>query len=701
VYKLISSVILLFFYSGYQCFSQESIKSVTLNEVVIKSKSLSRTSFSVDTISSRNINNSSFADVGSALKTIPNVSTVKKGVIGLDPVVRGFKYSQINVLLNGSIKVEGGCPNRMDPAASHVDVYDIKKIELFKGTNAIKYGPAFGGTINLVTWKPAFYQKYKTDIEGFVGIQSNGPGFHSKIKVGGANRFITYSVAAGAKNFNDYKDGNGNYIKSSATVYDFSGYLGFLISKHHLIDAGVIVSRGQNVDFPSLSMDEREDNTNIYSLNYSFLSNKKNVNRITVKSWLSDVNHLMDNKNRPFSDTVVATSSIHAVDAGLRGYGNFSILSGILETGFDYEFIFKDGTRQKYFIKQPGLPVKKESLWNNAQIRNTGLYLRYIHPGKQFDWIASIRFDNNFANSDSLFKTTQGENLLLYDNTESKYFNISGNIGITWHTTENNDLSLSIGRGVRSPDMTERFIILLPIGYDNFDYLGNPLLKPEENYEINLKNKYINDKIGTFNVSVFFSFVTNFIGGKWLPPSQIRPQTPGVLGVKEFVNYSKVWLTGFEFSYKTNFSKRWQVLIDASYTYGRNPEAEGYELENDKIIDIYTIYNDPLPEIPPFEFNLNFKYGFFKNTLVPEVHWRAVAAQNKISESYMEEKSFEFQILDLKLKYTFNKYFTVYGGINNLFDKYYFEHLNRNIIGSDKPLYERGRNFYLNFIVKF
>jgi iron complex outermembrane receptor protein len=684
-------------------FAQEPIKTVKLNEVEIKSKRTSRLLFTVDTLSLKSLDNISFSDIGTVLRAVPNVSGIKKGAFGMDPVIRGFKFSQVNVLINGSIKIEGGCPNRMDPTASHIDVTDLKKVEIHKGINAIRYGPAFGGTVNLITWQPVFYEKYKTDIEGVVGIQSSGRGYKSKIKIGGANRFFTYSVTAGRREYDDYQDGNGNYIKSSLTSYDFSGNLGFLIARDHIIDAGVIVSRGRNVDFPALSMDEREDNTNVYSLNYTFNPGKADgaVNLITVKSWYSDVNHIMDNKNRPFSDTVVAISTIDAYDGGFRSYGNFNLGRGVLEAGIDMEIIKKDGQRDKQMIKQPMLPVKSEALWDNALIKNSGLYLRYICTGPVIDWIAGLRVDYNSASSDTLFRMGMSGPVYENGNTHSDYLNFSFNSGLTWHVSDSYDLSFSLGRGVRSPDMTERFIILLPVGYDRFDYIGNPQLDPEVNYEFDLKNTLFSKTWGNANATFFFSYVTDYIGSRIVPPSEMLPQTPGVLGVKEFINIDKVWLTGFEFNYATPSGKRWQANINASYTYGRNPEAEGYKVENNTIVDTYTIIDDPLPEIPPFEFNFYFKYGFFDQKLVPELHWRAVAAQKKVSQSYLEQESNSFQLLDLKLSYRFNDNFALHGGVNNVFDKYYYEHLNRNIIGSSIPLYEPGRNFYLNFIVKF
>ena len=65
-------------------------------------------------------------DIGDFLREIPNVQAVRKGGANLDPVIRGFKYNQLNIQLDNGLRMEGGCPNRMDPTTSHVEAGDIE-----------------------------------------------------------------------------------------------------------------------------------------------------------------------------------------------------------------------------------------------------------------------------------------------------------------------------------------------------------------------------------------------------------------------------------------------------------------------------------------------------------------------------------------------------------------------------------------------
>ncbi len=246
--------------------------------------------------------------------------------------------------------------------------------------------------------------------------------------------------------------------------------------------------------------------------------------------------------------------------------------------------------------------------------------------------------------------------------------------------------------------MTERFIILLPVGYDRYDYLGNPQLKPEANHELDLGYRFHGRNAGSLDVSGFFSYVTDYITGEQVPPSEMKPQTSGVLGVKRFVNVDEAFLAGFELSYITSAKFNWEVRFNAAYTMGWNPEAVKYIFEDGHVIDEEIISNDPLPEIPPFEINLGFSWKFYKDRFVPGLSLRYAAAQNRISEAYGEYSTPAFAVLNLDLQYRFSNYFTVYAGVKNIFNTAYYEHLNRRVIGSMQALYEPGRIFYANLI---
>lgn len=669
-----------------------------LDEITVTGKYENTRPYRSENVNVKAIEKTNISGIGNFLRNEPNVGGVRKGALGIDPVVRGFKYSQLNVQLNGGTKIEGGCPNRMDPTTAHVDLNDLKSITILKGPYALKYGPNFGGVIDMTTHSAKFYQKYENHIDLLMGGQTNHTGFKSGLGVHGGNTVMAYYFKANYKQYGDYEAGNDEVIPSSLEQYNMAGSIGIQPAEGHIFEIGFDRSWGLNVDFPALPMDERNDDTRLFNMSYLGTEFGNTVNFIRFKVYKSHVEHEMDNKNRPFSDTVVAISNIKAINSGGKLGVNMNLFKGRLETGVDYEQISKDGIRNKNLIMQPNLPQFNEDLWNNALIKNLGIFAEWQKTIKSIDFIAALRYDYNTATSDTLIRSKpNGDVIYENDNTASTFNNMSFSTGITWHINPSNRLVFSLGRGGRSPDMTERFIILLPISYDPYDYIGNPQLKPEVNNELDLGYRY-NNHIGGIDASVFFSYVSNYITGELVPPSVLKPQTKGVLGVKKFINIEKAYLAGFELSYSTAQQLNWFAHLNAAYTLGINPNAVRYVFEGGEVIDEQVIKNDPLPEIPPFEANITAGYKFFNQKLVPEFNIRMVAAQKKVSEAFNEEASPGFTTLNFVLAYQYNVNLQIYAGVNNIFNSTYYEHLNRRMIGSSAPLYEPGRLFYLNLI---
>lgn len=139
----------------------------------------------------------------------------------------------------------------------------------------------------------------------------------------------------------------------------------------------------------------------------------------------------------------------------------------------------------------------------------------------------------------------------------------------------------------------------------------------------------------------------------------------------------------FEFGYSSAFSREFGFDVNVYGTKGRN-----------------SVTGEPLPEIPPFEARANLYYGFFEGTVVPELSIRAVARKSDISQSFGETPTPGFVLVNFLVNITYFKFFDVSFGVNNLFDKAYYEHLNRRVRTTGVPIYEPGRNFFVNIKMK-
>jgi iron complex outermembrane recepter protein len=675
--------------------------TLQLNEVEVYGRSINF--FPIKIISATTIEHESVRDIGDFLRQEPNVSGIRKGGVAIDPVVRGFKFNQVTVLLNSGIKIEGGCPNRMDPVAAHVESENIQNIEIIKGPYVLKYGPVLGAMINLETDLPHPYTKPEIHGRVLYGFESNWNGQREHIALVGGNDKIFFNASGGYKGYGSYTAGNNVlYNTSFQKIYGTAG-AGIAIKKDHQIILTYAYDQGKNVMYPALPMDERLDQTHVGSFNYTGQQLGKIWQSVELQGYFSQVHHVMDNLNRPASKTMQAVTTVDALNTGGKLRGSIHAGAHKFQVGFDFEHVYKDGDKQmtmKMIMEgDTFISVKHANVWLNAMYNNAGAFTEYKIPLKGIDLTAALRIDYNQASSCDTFRLVKN-GVLYFDDLNSNFLNVSFSLGMKKQVTSWLNFSAVIGRGTRSPSLLERFIKLMPVQYDSYDYLGNPQLKPEKNYQADISLDFLHPRFGTFSVGGFFSLVTDYVIGKVVPPAVIKPSTQGAPGVKQFSNADQVYLTGFEASYQSPPAKKWGLQASIAATYGTEPEAIKYIISSGQVVGEETVKNDPLPEIPPLEGSIQFSYKFFRNMFIPKASVRLVSEQNRVSQSYGEQKTPGFITAAATVSYSPCKFASFVGGVDNIFDTPYYEHLNRRIVGSTERLFEPGRVFYFTIIFK-
>lgn len=681
--------------------------TITLSTIEVKDSILKKMPFVAVTIPQKQFSAEATRDVGDLMRSIPNVSGVRKGGASIDPVIRGFKFSQINTVLDGGVKVENGCPNRMDPVSSRIEAEDIEKIEIVKGPFALKYGSALGGVINLVSKKPHPYEKFEIHADALYGFETNWNGQKEHVSVYGGNQKVYFLLAGGSRNYGCYESGNSDghdtTYNSSFRKYNYVAKVGYSPKKNQNILLSYNEVHGRDVLYPALPMDEKSDDTRMMALDYNATDLSPLIKSLDAKVYYSDVDHVMDNSNRSTWGKMQMVSVVDAVNIGSRVEAGLQIKNHKLFAGLDYEDIYKDGTRTKSMKMMMDTVVyissSKSNLWNKSRIQNTGFFVEYKALFSSWELDASVRLDNNMACSEDSLKIVK-EDVVYFDNDGSHHFNVSFNFGLTKNFMDRFSVSLALARGTRSPNLLERYIKLMPVGYDNFDYLGNPQLKPETNNEADLTFKYSDEIAGAFYLNGFYSYVQNYISGVLRPSSVVMPQTAGSLGVKQFVNEASVSFTGVEFGYASPENYKLGVSAVAAFTYGYIPNVKKYIVSGTNVTGDTMLKNDALSEIPPLEATMNIYYKFLKGKLIPKISVRTVADQHHVSEAYYEAETPGFALLNFSVKADLTKNISLSGGVHNIFDRSYYEHLNRKILGTQGKLYEPGRVFFVNVKVK-
>lgn len=620
-------------------------------------------------------------DSGQFLRDAGNASGIRKGGFGIDPVLRGLSGSRLNVRLDGLTATAAACPNRMDPPTSHIRLSDIERVEIHRGPHALKYGPSFGGTVNFVSHPSPDFIDFGINGDVRAGIESNTNHRKTDARIQGGTDMWDFLLSGGISSTGDYKGGSGLEVASGFRSYDYGFETGLQVAPSHRITGGWSQSFIRDADFPALMMDMAIDDT--YKLKGGYNWNPAGIESIAslnLNGYWSLVDHEMNNHNRDsfeMRDAVALaeteTYGIHGEFKGLYESGSYTISAGLDQldvTGTRY-VDFKMGPRAGQSMTY--------NLWQDAEIFNAGIYGGLEHFIGEWTFSAGSRVDLNRADSNNPAPRFSG-----LDNS-SEHLNLSLSLGLTRQISSATSMGLYLGRGVRSPDVTERYINYLTIGRDSYEYAGNPDLKAEANNQADLVIKTDSGRWGT-ETTLFASFMTNYISAVINP--DLTPVGMGAPGVREFENRGDAFFTGFEFSLNYQLTRNWSTGINSSYTLAE-----------------YTDTGDAVAEIPPFETTLLLSGSILSDRLFPELSVRRVFPQNRYNEEFGENRTPGFWLADLTFSSDILEGVTLSGGVRNLLDEDYYEHLNRQFNASVNPtgtyLPEPGRRFFAELSVRF
>jgi len=652
---------------------------IELNNIIINANPLQDISQSV-VINDASKRISQPRSVGELFKDIKGFGIAKKGAYASEPVFRSFKFEQLNIQYDGGMKILNACPNRMDPITTHIIPEEIEKIEIVKGPFTVRFGQNFGGIINLVSKKPS---KKKLGLNGSIegGYETNGNNF-----VTGASLFFVkekYDIHFNGsyRDFGNYKDGNGIEVPSSFRTTDYAVKLGFNPTNEQRLQFTWRQSFGRDIAHAGLPMDSPYDDSFLAGVDYKIEEISDKVSSFSAKIYHSYVNHLMTNEGRPNFRIVDSKSPVKVWTTG----GKIELVlrptdKSRIYTGIDANLTNRAGNRTRIVKMMNGaiLPTPKtfiDKIWQDATLNDIGVFAEGKFKIADFTTLTTgIRSDfisTGIDDPETDFEVLYGGK--IKDKNET---NISANISIKFQKGSF-QTQLAIGRGMRTASMVERYINHFNVGVDPYEYVGNPNLKPEVNNQIELsfKKKY---KIIEMGASVFYSFLSDYITAQVNSniPRKFMPTTPPVIA-KQFINVSKASQSGFEFSFSIKASDKLKFTSDFSYTRAQN-------------ID----FDEPLAQIPPFMTNLGVKYE--REKLWVALSSRLIAKQNRISTSFMEEKSPGFGTVDIRTGFEPYKGLSIGAALLNVFDKTYYEHLNFSYSNSNilsGKIFEPGRNF--------
>lgn len=613
-------------------------------------------------------------DGGMFLDKITGFGSIKKSAAyGNDPVLRGFKNEQLNILLNGSECSIAACPNRMDPPTSHIPMHQIENIEVIKGPYGLRFGNSFGGSINFIPIDE-FSIDYQNIVNGTLrtNYESNGNITKNNANLVYGNDKAFIGLYASFYQGGDYKSGNDSTVNAKFQKSGVGVNGGFKFGSNTIKAKGSF-DKGTDADFPTLTMDLRNDETTMFDIEHKLTTEGETFKSLQTNLYYTYVDHLMNNFLRPASATSRAESPVNTKNFGGRTEALFNFATTHLYAGFDYKYENADGSRIREMVTTG--KVFYDNIFQNSSIQKIASFAQLNYHDQIFNIVGAIRVEHNHANAanpDSLFMITK--NALDIEDQ----INLSLSLGVNYFIDNNFNLGLWVGQSERSGSLSERYINYFPIGLDAYEIVGNPNINKERNFQVDFQAGY-NSDLFDVKVNLFANSINNYISA--VKESTLKPRMPTSPGVRRIANLGSATKYGFEFALSTELIYKIHTNLNLAYTYAELSDGE------------------PMPEIMPLEIALNFYRKFMDNKLKTEIEIKYSGEQDRVSLQFGEIPTPDFYLINANIAYQLFKNMSLELGVNNLLNEPYYEHLNRLISGTKTRMYSPGTSIWGTLIL--
>ncbi|MFC2135470.1 TonB-dependent receptor domain-containing protein [Bacteroidota bacterium] len=658
-----------------------SVSPISMGEVTVsstKSDKLTRdVSLPMEVVSAKKIEQSSYISTSDALKTQTGVALARDGIWGTHVSIRGLSRHNIVTLVDGN-RLETS--TNLAAGLSMIDINNIERIEVIKGGVSSLYGSgATGGVINIQT-KGGMYNdtfclsgsilsSYNSVNEGALGNIS--------LNAGSNNWFVKFIGTL--RSAGDTQTPEGILENSQFRDKGISALFGFIpFDDHELrIDFQEFKARDVGIpggkSFPSTaSATYPVEDRLMYSAEYKI----NNISRALVNASVKYFHQFIKREVIiiPNPNVTVTPGADHTID-GIQFQTNWLLgKNHWVSAGIDIWQREYKGHRETSIASLNriigDLPIP------NSTYSSIGIYaqdeIRLIENklnltiGGRFD---QVNINSDGAENPSYIITNGTRNDSPLGNPQASFaaadtdnISWSANIGMIYSLLKDVDLTLNVARTFRSPNLEERFQY---IDLGGNIYLGNPELDPEKGYFFDAGIRLWNPAY-TFRGNLFLNSFNDLVIDK--------EEIIDSLFIKSNVGEARLY--GFDLSLEYNVYKN--IVLYSSLAYVR-----GEDKDND--LD--------LPEIPP----LNGRFGI-KTRLVDflNIDFTAsiFAGQDKVAQGEQTTPgyaTFDLFINTIQIDLSPAK-LEFFGGIENLLDKAYSNHLatNRGLIKL-----EPGRNFFL------
>jgi len=643
-------------------------------------------------------------DAGEVLRTMPGLDAVRRGPVGLDPVVRGLRATQVGVYVDGMRTFPAG-PARMDSPLSHTGPSTMRSIEAAKGPYALTWG---GGQLSAVRVETnGLFDVPRGEAMGGqlrTGYDSNMGAYDVTGTARGRRGAVAYRVDGAYRQGNDYRAGDGQAVPADFLNRELRAKVGYQLDDNQRLTAGGGVQRQDDVDYPGRLLNADVFKSGRGRLGYEYTSGQGLVRSVTATAYGYQTLHTMDNRGKvTFASEdfpgpplrVSVTSDITTV--GGRVATELAPAPDLQVTvGGDGYRTYRDAERPFRVMMngQPMVPPFYESdqIWPGVSIADVGAFTQVTRLFGAVEATGTVRADVVWAGADEtqvsdvyLDIAEPGAGTLDAARLDRQELNLSGALMLTAPITEVWSLSVGGGTAVRTASALERFADRFPSNkaQTSAEFIGNPRLEPERSWQADLEVDARYDRAAV-RVSGFARRLSNYITLTDAP--DVEPMLPLPIFAEGPFRYSNGTATfyGGEASASVALRPSLTVSASGSYLWGQNRKT-----------------GQPALGIAPLRGNLGVRVEPPEGRFYVEGTLRAAAEQDRVATVLGETPTEGAVTLDVKGGVEMGGGVSVEGGVTNLTDADYTNHLNAKNPYSGTPIPEPGRVLFLGATYRF
>lgn len=647
---------------GQKVPKDSTVKAITLDEICVQDLSDEKNqSFDFH-------KHSKLATTEDVLSRMQGVNLIKRGAYGLEPTLRNYSSGQTNLTIDG-MRIYGACTDKMDPVSIYVEPTNLSSIQVLHGASGSANGSTIGGQINMQLKEPAFNCHTKMSGQISQTFLTVNNAYYASAALQQSAKKIAYRVNGTYRKAKDYRAG-GNLIipYSGFEKYNLGATVLFKLKENQILKVDYLGDWGKNIGYPALPMDVGTAKANIYSLTHKLdISNKFFTNN-ELKVYYNEITHQMDDTHR--SDV-----PMHMDMPGwtkTTGFYNELTASDKLKIRIDFHNVYARADMIMYPRDEPIMYM--QTLPEN-NLNDAGVSVRYklkLKCAQQIILNGRVDYFLQSGVRGAGYKQWKVFNTNITQELE----NVLKNTSVSYLKTFKDKLTsqITLAYGERLPTSNERYGYYLFNRQDQYDYVGNIKLKPEQSYQIEFLIKQTFKK-ADYSFNLFYHHINNYIYSYKL--EGLSQMTIGAYGLKTYSNIYYAITKGFEFNAKAQLYSNLFYINSIKYVY-----AETFDKK-------------ALPLIPPLKIQhaIRYNYKLFQFQLE---HDYAIA-QKRINSDYGDKATPEFHLFNIRGSKNFRIKSSVLQlsvACENIVDVKYREHLDIGQI----PRFGRNFSINLNFL---